>query len=209
MALHVSEGLHVAKDKGFMHRDIKPANILFRQDEDGQLLFAIADWGLAKSPTLENSFRGTFTTSAPEVYLTGVGNYGFQVDVWSFGSFLLEMLSNTLLITEEEFDRLVGDHKISQDQGKHSGKYSGMRSRFADGREIELRVNMIPSTRISPFFRELLKDLLRFDPSQRPTIKEVLNEVEAYRQNSSYTYSRRQSQDLLYQSITAGSITQQ
>ena len=82
------EALH---QRNFIYRDLKPENVLL--DESGHI--KVTDFGLSKSGMKGSkkafTFCGTPEYLAPEV-LRNEG-YGKQVDFWSFGALLYEMIS--------------------------------------------------------------------------------------------------------------------
>lgn len=83
--------MHLHKN-GIVYRDLKPENILL--DKDGHII--ITDFGLSKEvdENSKNQFKtmaGTPEYLAPEI-LTG-GGHSYEVDWWSFGNLLYEMLT--------------------------------------------------------------------------------------------------------------------
>lgn len=71
-----------------IHRDLKPTNILINENCD----LKICDFGLARlqEPQM-TGYVATRYYRAPEIMLTWQ-RYGVQVDVWSAGCILAEML---------------------------------------------------------------------------------------------------------------------
>ncbi|SAL97305.1 hypothetical protein [Absidia glauca] len=81
------EGLVYLHSKNYMHRDVKSENILL--GHNGQV--KLADFGLATPVSHQNSARlGTAKWMAPEVVTESF--YTENVDVWSLGITLIEMM---------------------------------------------------------------------------------------------------------------------
>jgi len=97
----VLSGLEYLHQKGIIHRDLKPQNILL-VEEDGELTAKISDFGISKSldsGTNSSSMAiGTIEYMAPEQFNPakyGInGKIGTNVDLWSFGIMVHELLTN-------------------------------------------------------------------------------------------------------------------
>jgi len=94
------EGIHACHVNHVIHRDLKPQNILVRQDG----VVKICDFGLARlsSPSLRQYTHEVTTLwyRAPEILLTSSDNgvqYGPQVDIWSAGCCIYEMMVGKVL----------------------------------------------------------------------------------------------------------------
>ncbi len=88
----INEALKYIHQEGIIHRDLKPTNILVKSVNP--LIFAISDFGI--SSVLDNNatkkltqIKGTPVYSAPESF-TGI--IGQEVDYWSLGMIILEIL---------------------------------------------------------------------------------------------------------------------
>lgn len=73
---------------------MKPENAMI--DSEGHV--KLIDFGFAKQLSSRTNFRtrtncGTIGYTAPEILLGLTQGYSFQVDVWSFGILIAEMLS--------------------------------------------------------------------------------------------------------------------
>lgn len=97
----VLSGLEYLHQKGIIHRDLKPQNILLTE-VDGVLTAKISDFGISKnldSNTNSASMAiGTIEYMAPEQFSPGKyginGRIGTNVDLWSFGIMVHELLTN-------------------------------------------------------------------------------------------------------------------
>lgn len=94
ICVQVTEALEHAHGAGVIHRDIKPSNILVR--EDGSCV--LTDFGLAReeglpSLTVTGELAGTPHYIAPEQASPRANGLNHQVDIYSLGVSLYEMLT--------------------------------------------------------------------------------------------------------------------
>ena len=99
----ISIALQYLHDKKIIYRDLKPENILL--DEKGYL--RLADFGMAKKLVNNEkalSFCGTPEYLAPEI-ISGEG-YDYNIDWWSLGIILFEMLCGVPPFYAENLDKM-------------------------------------------------------------------------------------------------------
>ncbi|KAF8662223.1 hypothetical protein HU200_056424 [Digitaria exilis] len=136
--------------KGIVHRDLKPENILLVSKSPSSPI-KLADFGLATYIQPGRSLSGMVGSPfyiAPEVLS---GGYNEAADVWSAGVILYILLSG-----------------FPPFWGKTKSKI------FECIRSTELRFPSDPWDRVSDSAKELVTGMLRRDPRQRLTAKQVL-----------------------------------
>jgi len=97
-ARQIAVGLSYIHQNEIIHRDIKPSNVLISSDN----IVKIADFGLACKHTKDtlSHMDGEVVTlwyRAPEL-LMNEDKYGFEIDTWSYGCLLVELLQRTPFI---------------------------------------------------------------------------------------------------------------
>lgn len=100
-------GLAFLHDRGIVHRDLKPANV-YNENE----IVKIGDIGLAKY--ISQSRRNAQTESVGTVYYMAPevahGKYGHEVDIYSLGIVLYEMLTGKLPFDGESTGEILMKH---------------------------------------------------------------------------------------------------
>jgi len=79
-------GLYVIHQKGIMHRDIKSENLFLCNDN----VIKIGDFGISKNAQIAQTFCGTPSYMAPEMF--NFQEYNNKVDIWSAGVILYELV---------------------------------------------------------------------------------------------------------------------
>lgn len=173
--LQLLRGLAHMHRRGFFHRDLKPENVLCAGPE----LVKIADLGLAREVRSRPPYTEYVSTRwyrAPEVLLRSRA-YGAAVDLWALGCIAAELHTGRPLFPgSSEIDQL---HRIAAVLGAPDDREwpeglalaAALRFRFPPGDAVPLH-RVVP--RAGPAARDLLADLLRWDPAARPTAARAL-----------------------------------
>jgi len=168
-------GIKFCHQKGIMHRDLKPQNLLI---ENGSKL-KIADFGLSRNFCIP---IGKFTHEvvtlwyrSPEILL-GAKCYSTPIDLWSIGCILAEMLTGRpFFCGESELEQLLAIFRI---MGTPTIKNWPSISEFKDWHDfpkwMPQKLDLLfPNLKADTI--DLLKALLRLDPSKRITAHKALN----------------------------------
>ncbi|MDP1561147.1 MAG: protein kinase [Pirellulaceae bacterium] len=145
----ISAGVHYLHQNGIVHRDLKPGNIFHDSEAD---LVKIGDYGLSKFISCSRRSGhtesvGTVHYMAPEI---GRGVYGREIDIYSMGIMLHELLTGRLPFDGESSQEIIMKHLTATPD-----------------------VSGLPE----PFARVVLKALVK-DPEQRyRTILEMLSDL--------------------------------
>lgn len=167
-------GVQAIHKAGFMHRDLKPENLLISGD-----LVKVADFGLAKEIRSRPPFTEYVSTRwyrAPEIVLHST-HYNSPIDIWASAVMFAELyLCRPLFPGTSESDQLF---KICSVLG------SPAPSEWDEGYQLARRMNMrFPTvaptplrqilTNAPPAAVDLMEQMLRFNPAERPTATQCL-----------------------------------
>ncbi|MFW6171525.1 MAG: protein kinase domain-containing protein, partial [Planctomycetota bacterium] len=103
----MAAGVAYLHDHGIVHRDLKPANVF---EDEG--VIKLGDYGLSKFISCsrrsgQTESVGTFHYMAPEI---GKGVYGKEIDVYSLGIMLFEMLTGRIPFEGETSQEIIMKH---------------------------------------------------------------------------------------------------
>lgn len=172
--MQLLKGVQYMHERGVIHRDLKPSNCLINYDST----LKICDLGLARNQNLYGPMTEYVVTRwyrAPEL-LISQDMYGPEIDIWAVGCIFGELLAGTVLFPGKNYleqlrliVRFVGTPSeedlefVGNDRAKAYIRDLAPRS---TGVSLEAR---FPTA--SAEARDLLVQLLRFDPSKRITAK--------------------------------------
>ncbi|XP_054572995.1 serine/threonine-protein kinase MARK2-like [Eptesicus fuscus] len=142
----VVSAVQYCHQRGIVHRDLKPGNILI----DSDMTIKLADFGFSRevSDDKQRTFCGTICYSAPEILQRHTYD-GRKTDVWSLGVVLYRMLTGVV--------PFEGDSIVNVKRQILSGHFP------------------VPCF-MSREVQKLLRKLLTVDPSQRPTLEDVMKD---------------------------------
>jgi serine/threonine protein kinase len=143
------QGLKCLRKEKIIHRDLKPNNLLL--DDKNEL--KIGDFGLVVKITNDKERMtetcGTYCYMAPEIYENNGKGYSIEVDIWSVGIIMYQLLTNKLLFIGKDFDSIK--EKI-----------------------LAFQPENLDVSGLSDIAADLIKQILVKDPKQRPGINQIL-----------------------------------
>lgn len=171
----ILQGLAFIHKHGFFHRDMKPENLLCMGPE----LVKIADFGLAREIRSRPPYTDYVSTRwyrAPEVLLRST-SYNSPIDQWAVGCIMAELYTlRPLFPGSSEVDTVF---KICQVLG------TPKKTDWPEGYQLASAMNFrwpqcVPSNlkslipNASPDAIHLMRDLLQWDPKNRPAAAQAL-----------------------------------
>ncbi|XP_076319977.1 serine/threonine-protein kinase ICK isoform X1 [Tachypleus tridentatus] len=166
----ILQGLSFMHKHGFFHRDIKPENLLCM----GPDLVKIADFGLAREIRSRPPYTDYVSTRwyrAPEVLLRST-NYTSAIDMFAVGCIMAELYTlQPLFPGRSEIDQIFRICSVlgtpdKRDWPEGYQLAAAMNFRFPQFSEMPLN-SIVPNCSNEGI--TLMKDLLRWNPTKRPT----------------------------------------
>lgn len=170
----ILRGLKYVHSAGIVHRDLKPSNVAVNEDCELRIL----DFGLARATDFEmTGYVATRYWRAPEIMLNWM-HYGMQVDIWSVGCIMAELLTGQVLFPgTDHIDQLS---RILQIVGTPDTEFLGKITSDTARTFIKSMPNF-PKKDFSGYFVganpmavDLLEKLLIMDPDRRLTAEQAL-----------------------------------
>ncbi|WP_437834946.1 serine/threonine-protein kinase [Sorangium sp. So ce1153] len=170
LASQIASALLALHSRGIIHRDLKPANVLLDACDLGVAEVRLADLGLAKVrseaggeqsavghvSTGGSVMLGTWDYMAPEQWIKSK-TAGAQADVYSLGVLLFQMLVGRLPFVAEQPKDLMALHLFENPPMDRLGEQT------------------------PPALRDLVGRMLNKIPSTRPSMQEVIGQLDSLR----------------------------
>ncbi|KAG2467922.1 MAP kinase-activated protein kinase 2 [Polypterus senegalus] len=153
----IGEAIQFLHSINIAHRDVKPENLLYTERRSSKPILKLTDFGFAKETTSHNSLATPCYTPyyvAPEVL--GPEKYDKSCDMWSIGVIMYILLCG--------YPPFYSNHGLAISPGMK--------------RRIRMGQYEFPNpewSEVSEEAKQLIRQLLKTEPTQRMTITEFMN----------------------------------
>ena len=172
----VAWALEYLHERDFIHRDLKPENLLLAHKDDTSVIKVI-DFGFSKHCVNTKSFLGTQGYLAPEMLRRK--EYTKAVDMWALGVCTYALLSGYLPFDDDPYD--VSDDEDEDDKGDEGKSNTDM---------YEVKFPEEQWASVSEEAKSLIRALLRENPEERMTAREVMRHPWIHHSRSSRNYRK-------------------
>eukprot|EP00884_Botryococcus_braunii_P017440 jgi/Botrbrau1/437/Bobra.110_2s0087.2 len=175
------QGLNFCHRNGVLHRDLKASNLLI--NNNGQL--KLADFGLARP--YRQSHEGRFTNRVitlwyrPPELLLGSERYGPEIDMWSVGCILAELLlGKPIFPGKDETDqldlimKLLGSPNEDNMPGCTKLPHYKLLNHQYKKNKLREHFSKAPSNLVDEHALDLLEKLLCLDPKKRTSALDAI-----------------------------------
>lgn len=184
------KALNLCCQNNYIHRDLKPANLLLTSKN----VVKLADFGLVKKIDLKkNADKRPPTTKVitiwyrPPELLLATTSYSLEIDIWSAGCILYEMITGEVLfrsLADNDIDELTEIFKICgiPDDNDWKGWSELPNAKIVK----DINLSRFPKSTLKQYLdkkipaefeeaKDLILKMLQYDPKKRPNAQEVLD----------------------------------
>jgi serine/threonine protein kinase len=168
-------GVAFCHERHVLHRDLKPQNLLI--NKKGEL--KLADFGLARAFGIPvNTFSNEVVTlwyRAPDV-LMGSRSYDTSIDIWSAGCIMAEMFTGRPLFPgQQNEDQLIRIFRLMGTPSEATWPGVSALAEWKDDFPNYAPMNLATVLpQIDPLGMDLLNKMLRMQPGERASAKDLL-----------------------------------
>lgn len=175
----IIEGITYLHRRNIIHRDLKPQNILINKRGN----IKIADFGLSRKINLPlRSLTKDVITLwyRPPELLLSCSIYNTNIDIWSYGCILSEILNyKPLFPGDSEIDQLVKIFTILGTPTSETWRKVSILKDYQENFPIYKPIDLSNFIK-EPFFQKIITKCLIYDPLERVPAYKLLEEFRAY-----------------------------
>jgi len=173
----ILRGLGYIHDKNILHRDLKPQNLLINSRWE----LKIADFGLARATSVPSKLFSNEVVTLwyrPAEVLLGSNQYNYSLDMWGVGCIFYEMVTGKPMFPGQNVDNQLSEifSRLGMPSEDEWSTFDETKTRS------KFRIRNLTRTPVQDAFKrvneeslELIRGLLAFDPSCRPTARDALS----------------------------------
>lgn len=187
-----AKGVHTVHQAGIVHGDLKPSNIMIKMHHSlGRPTATLIDFDssyMSAKPPLAEDLVGDFPYYSPEMlgYVKGLAgacasDLSTKSDVFAFGLIVHQYLAGDIPVIDRE-------------------RFGTVAEAVRDGRASEFSTSLCHTT------RSLIGSMLALDPTERPTMYQVMSELGALAKTESPVALSSPAMDVAVAGVLRGSL---